>query len=312
EIKFASCACVAGKAGTCSHSYALMKTILKWVIDRRTIIPEEKACTSQRCAWNQVQMRKHEENINRMPLSELTFKSPPCLKRKRSVNKDDKEEPGPSKESKGITSSLYESRKHPAACPPNLAVLSNLLGGIIDIPGPKLINASPEYYRKTTFGDAPSGSMLSYQCPLMPPNFKVYCSIEHEPVDCEPNFYYPTFPFKEINNKMASYEEDIHIIEIKKITLLENLKISARESESIEEDTREQASNPKWFEYRKNRFTASLCNRLTGRNAPKTPRGLTTLAKNFVHPKEVNKIVKLKMDYGKFYEPIVQDIMKLI
>ena len=116
EIIYAHCACVGGKAGTCAHSYALMKTILKWVIDRRTVIPEEKACTSQRCAWNQVQMRKHEENMDRMPLSELTFKSPPCLKRKKSSDDADNEQSGPSKESKGISSSLYESRKNPAVC----------------------------------------------------------------------------------------------------------------------------------------------------------------------------------------------------
>ena len=249
-------------------------------------------------------MRKHEENINRTPLSELTFKSPTCLKRKKSSDDADKEEPGPSKESKGIASSLYESRKQPTACGPNLAVLSNLIGGKIDIPGPKLINVNPECYRKTTFGDAPSGSMLSYQCPLMPPNFKVYCSIEREPVDYELNFHYAAFPFTEIKNNILSYENEIYVPEIKKITLLEELKISARDSVSIEEDTRDQASDPKWFEYRKNRFTASLCNRLTGKSAPKTPRGLTTLAKNIVNPKELNKVIKLKMEYGKFYEPI--------
>ena len=46
EIKFARCCkCAAGKAGTCSHSFALMKIVSKWVIDQRSVIPEEKACT---------------------------------------------------------------------------------------------------------------------------------------------------------------------------------------------------------------------------------------------------------------------------
>ena len=60
-------------------------------------------------------MRKYEENIDRMPLSELTFKSPMCLKRKKSTDDAEEEEPGPSKGSEGIISLLYESRKQPSA-----------------------------------------------------------------------------------------------------------------------------------------------------------------------------------------------------
>ena len=32
DIEFATCQCPAGRAGTCSHSYAVSKVIAKWVI----------------------------------------------------------------------------------------------------------------------------------------------------------------------------------------------------------------------------------------------------------------------------------------
>ena len=49
DIEFATCQCPAGRAGTCSHSYAVSKVIVKWVIDRVFIIPQQRACTSKPC-----------------------------------------------------------------------------------------------------------------------------------------------------------------------------------------------------------------------------------------------------------------------
>lgn len=303
DIVYARCKCAAGKAGTCSHSYALMKTVLKWIVDRRKLIPEEKACTSKPQAWGVVQTRQRFENIDNQPISQYIFKSP--VARKRSLSSEDDSEPGPSKESKGILSTLYEARKQPNICEPNLALIWNLKSGPIDLCAPKLINFFPEFYRDTSFGRLPSGSILSYQCPLMPPDFNVYCSFSREIFEFDVNFHYPKFPFQVIGNKISTYEQlYVHTPEIKKVQLLHKLKQSATSTCTIEEKTREQANDPNWFEYRKNRFTASLCNKLTGKLAPKTDRGLRTLAKNIVNPKELNDFVKNKMEYGKFYEPI--------
>ncbi|XP_066925269.1 uncharacterized protein [Clytia hemisphaerica] len=315
EIKYSFCKCKAGIAGTCSHSYALMKTIMKWVVDRRTVIPEEKACTAKPQAWGVVQTRKRQENIDRAPISEITFKSPDAKKRSMSSSEDNSE-PGPSKDSKGISSTLYEARKQCDSNEPNLSLIWNLKSEVIDLCAPKLINYFPEYYRDTTFGRVPVGSLLSYQCPLMPPDFNVYCSIERIPCDFDVNFLYPKFPFHEIPNKMSEWEHTyVHSIEMKKIELLEKLKSSAKDTRKIEESTREQASDPNWFKYRQHRFTASLCNKLTGSSAPKTDRGLTTLARNIVKPKEINNFVKAKMDHGKYYEPVAikhyEQFMKL-
>ena len=46
------CQWPAGKVGTCSHAFAVMKLVAKWVIDKINKIPEPKACTSKPCAWS--------------------------------------------------------------------------------------------------------------------------------------------------------------------------------------------------------------------------------------------------------------------
>ena len=38
DITYSYCGCAAGKAGTCSHAFAIMKLVAKWVVDRLTII----------------------------------------------------------------------------------------------------------------------------------------------------------------------------------------------------------------------------------------------------------------------------------
>ena len=55
--------------------------------------------------------------------------------------------------------------------------------------------------------------------------------------------------------------------------MLESLKIDNETVNSIENQTKEQANCPEWFKQRKNRFTASICNKL---NSVKTNWGLAT------------------------------------
>ena len=45
SVSHAYCQCPAGKVGTCSHMFAVMKLVGKWAIDKLTKIPEIKACT---------------------------------------------------------------------------------------------------------------------------------------------------------------------------------------------------------------------------------------------------------------------------
>lgn len=91
-------------------------------------------------------------------------------------------------------------------------------------------------------------------------------------IDVQTSFkIYPEFPFIETENYIKPYLSDIHIVEIKKNTVLDNLKNESKNPVDIEKETRDQANNSSWFSYRKNRFTASLCNKL-GNSGPKTDR----------------------------------------
>ena len=79
RILYAHCQCPAGKAGTCSHAYALMKLVAKWVIDRLSIVPEDKACTSKPCIWSVPQAKGRTDKI---PLMDIQFVSPDSKKTK--------------------------------------------------------------------------------------------------------------------------------------------------------------------------------------------------------------------------------------
>lgn len=66
---------------------------------------------------------------------------------------------------------------------------------------------------------------------------------------------------------------------------------------------REQANNPKWFKYRENRFTASLCNKL-GNSGPKNRKRLYNFSTKYSAGLCTTKILKVKFEYGRYHEPI--------
>ena len=93
-----------------------------------------------------------------------------------------------------------------------------------------------------------------------------------------------------------------NISDIRKLKLLESLKIDNDTVNSIESKTSKQADCPEWFEQRKRRFIF-ICNKLS---SVKTNRELATLAHNiaFERLNKTNNTLERKMDHGKFYEPI--------
>ena len=52
SVAFAFCQCEEGSTGTCSHCFAMMKLLARWVLDKKNFIPEEKACTAKQCEWS--------------------------------------------------------------------------------------------------------------------------------------------------------------------------------------------------------------------------------------------------------------------
>ena len=100
NIEFPTCQCPAGRAGTCSHSCAISKVIAKWVVDRVTIILEQRACTSKPCAWSLLQSKGC---LEKHSINDLEIKSPPSKKSKISESNSTKQE---------ITSTLYVADAH--------------------------------------------------------------------------------------------------------------------------------------------------------------------------------------------------------
>ena len=129
---------------------------------------------------------------------------------------------------------------------------------------------------QTQFGIMPIGSPLSLQCSLIPANFDVYSTVL-DPTSqfCNEFRTYPSFPFQATEDSISENVKSIR--DVKKVTVLRKLNQHVVNIIEIEKSTRDQSSNPEWFMFRKNRFTASICNKL-GQNTPKTPKGLKTLA----------------------------------
>ena len=88
EVQYAHCECPSGKAGTCSHSFALMKLFAKWVIDNLSEIPSQKACTSRACIWSMPQSR---DRVDKTKISEITIKQPKAIQNKKRKSKTDSE-----------------------------------------------------------------------------------------------------------------------------------------------------------------------------------------------------------------------------
>ena len=81
SVSYAYCQCPAGKVGTCSHIFAVMKLVAEWAIGKLTKIPEMKACTSKPCTWSVLQRRG---TLIKSPISEILLISAASKKQKTS------------------------------------------------------------------------------------------------------------------------------------------------------------------------------------------------------------------------------------
>ena len=167
DIEFATCQCPAGRAGTCSHSYAVSKVIAKWVIDRVTIIPQQRACTSKPCVWSVPQSRGR---LEKHSINDLEIKSPPSKKSKVSESNSTKQ---------GINSTLYVADAHSRPDNENSNIsklLDPLKGSNPSLHFLETVNTSCRKKCETKFGFKPEGSVLGVQMSLLPSSFKVYTS----------------------------------------------------------------------------------------------------------------------------------------
>ena len=98
---------------------------------------------------------------------------------------------------------------------------------------------------------------------LLPSSFKVYTSNipanDISYVNKMPKIY-PKYPFTKTEIKMETFMDNIS--DIRKLKLLESLKIDNETVNSIDNQTKEQVNCPEWFKQRKNKYTTSICNKL--------------------------------------------------
>ena len=93
---------------------------------------------------------------------------------------------------------------------------------------------------------------------LLPSSFKVYTSnIPANDISYVSKMFttYPKYPFTNTEMKMNTFIDNIS--DIRKLKLLESLKIDNETVNSIENQAKEQANCPEWFKQRKNRFITS-------------------------------------------------------
>ena len=203
SVMYAFCECPAGKTGTCSHAFEMMKLVAKWVIEKLKTVPNIKACTSRTCAWSIPQSRKR---FDKTPISDLQIISPQIkkknfLKRKLSSFAT-------------IKSSLHDrtdlNRKSDNENKMN-ELYKNLLNSDVKVLILNVLNQSNEGIVKTSLGSVPFGSVLSYQCAVVPPSYNVYYSLPAplKNLDSVQYIEYPTFPFNETNDFITCYIEKI-------------------------------------------------------------------------------------------------------
>ena len=185
SVAYACCQCPAGKVGTCSHVFVVMKLVAKWVIDKINKIPEPKACTSKPCAWSIPQSR---EGLEKSPVSSLKVFSPAATKSKINTcsegstinNTSNTNTSNTASSDKGIISSLYDARTESNRKNGKRKLLemhdviyshnkNTPMLSVIDLNQGKRIN--------TSFGTMPVGSVLSNHCWLIPPDLNIYCNL---------------------------------------------------------------------------------------------------------------------------------------
>ena len=153
SVSYAYCQCPAGKVGTCSHMFPVMKLVPKWAIDKLTIIREIKACTSKPCTWPVPQGRG---KLFKSPISEISLISP-VLKKQETID----ENAAP----KGIKLSLYDARIESQRILNDSKVdeMFNFLSKEKpNIHTLQVLNKSEKTFLETKVGMMPVRSVLSY------------------------------------------------------------------------------------------------------------------------------------------------------
>ena len=161
------------------HSFAVMKILAKWVLDKCKEVSEQVACTSKPCLWS---VPKSRDRMVKSQIMEISVISPATAK-KRNADESAENVTTKQKPRKGIECILYDPRTtNQRKVDFNAAqiILNNLREENPHTPALSVVNQNMINLStvETQFGKMPVGSLLSIQCALIPPDFSVYCNVK--------------------------------------------------------------------------------------------------------------------------------------
>lgn len=290
-VKYAQCSCRAGKGGFCNHSYALMKLIAQFVLDKCEEIPQRLPCTSRPCGWTVPQVRKM--NVTKPTAMETIIKKP----RLNQI-------------SPGVKCTMYEARTSGVQSFDFNAIFKmqktlKQQNALIPMVHGLRTEVNADEWVETKFGKVPIFSPLAYQCSKLGNNFKTYLNIDSAiPLNLSVNIEnYPEFPHRNITQY---YFYDVSRLTESERCVFEEIKITHEQALKIEQSTRNQSDSKLWFKERKNRITASKIF-----DVYQWKRSFPQHADKFTcSTRPVNSFLEKKFAHGRMYEAKAWDKYK--
>jgi hypothetical protein len=222
-IIHARCSCAKGLGEGCGHVAALLYQIADYKARGVSVVPSETAKTSKQQTFHQ----PRGTTIRGEMVQDLTLKG---YGKKTPLSQTD---------SKGIQSTLYNPVRGEM---PNLQDLADALD-----------EAAPQFLvlpalratvteTRTKFGQFPVGSAVAVQQ-------RLHADFQINVYDSVP---FPSLPLRDmmVNNYA-------HVLHQHQSLMLEDIKVTPAQSNSVEEKTRLQSCNTLWHDARKHRITAS-------------------------------------------------------
>ena len=166
------------------------------------------------------------------------------------------------------------------------------------------INHSSSEPVNTKYGEFLLGSTLSFQLLPIEPDIIFKSNIEAKQTSCYTVHGFQRIPLKFLNEESGCLPTDWDISDEEQ-QLLDTLIINEQKSFEIEQETVSQSKCDKWFEYRKNRITASVAHKVFIRK-----KNYNTLADSLLNPKpssELPQTVKDALKHGSTYEEVARE-----
>ena len=279
----AACTCPAGNSGYCNHVMALLFELADYCLNRLKTVPEEIACTSKIRQWGiPGENSSHKEAVMKKTVQKQVSK-------------------------RGISCTLYDPRITDSSkdLPTKMQKMEEALRSKDTRIGyAHCLNRSCIDTVNTKYGEYLVGSTLSFQLLPIEPALMFKSNIEEKQTTCPTVHGFQRLPLNFLNEESRCLPTDWDISDEEQ-QLLDTLRISEQKSFEIEQETVSQNKCDKWFEYRKNRITASVAHRIFSRK-----KNFSTLADSLLNPKsssELPQTVRDALNHGSIYEGVARE-----